>query len=84
MKYTIEVTQEDIDEGISFLCDACPVALAMRRAMGKEIFISPDAWGLTRNSNDPTDQPLPSEAKHFILDFDSGAPVKPFTFTIEL
>ena len=77
-KFTIDVTQDDIDYGVK--CDAmhCPVANAMKRhwpmpAVGSEACF-------------PAGRPakLPKAAQRFTRRFDAGEAVKPFKFTLEV
>lgn len=74
----IEVTQEDIDEGVAGDCEACPIAQAGFRAtlshtqvMGKRIRL----YGVWRD--------LPPEAINFVLRFDNGGLVTPFSFEVD-
>lgn len=79
---TVEVTQADIDEGERGHCAQCPIAKAMERTTG-------EVWHVTlfgafpRDRYVPTAQ-IPSKVQEFILAFDRGEPVTPFTFTLEV
>lgn len=85
---TIEVTQDDIDQGSPANCTLCPVARAASRVFpGKNVQV-----GRTYMSvhNTPlslegyTEVLLPPEVTRFIRTFDQQgrAAVQPFTFTV--
>lgn len=76
----IEVTQEDIDKGERGSCSGCPVALAMKRALGVQTLLVEDdaAW------TNMEEYLLPDPVPDFIGDFDTGEPVKPFTFELPI
>ncbi len=92
-KLTISVTQEDIKAGIRLHCGLCPVARAARRALrlaeiphdeqlmhvnAKNIYpMGASKIGSKRHL-------LPNEAAEFISCFDSGFPVNPFSFEIDI
>ncbi len=82
-RLTYEVTQADIDTGISQDCDDCPHALAISRHVSPDVtvvvygdqvtfcvFFEEHAVATTRKQ------------KAFIADFDDGKPVKPGTFSM--
>jgi hypothetical protein len=77
---TIQVTQDDIDDGIrGSYCD-CPIALAIKRQFpGKEIIVSKYILGIggvnTWN--------VPKPVYNFIDRFDNGNPVEPIVFEID-
>ena len=83
---TIEVTQEDIDQGVPSHAHKCAVARAMSRSVDGAYSLC-SFWGI---HNPAGRGPCVHTAKHdeavtkFIQDFDNGKPVKPFTFTIEV
>lgn len=83
MTYLIEVTQQDIDKGIRGNSCACPVAWAIRSAIGDgdiEIRVGED---LITVGN--AQVPVPKIAYRFIRAFDYGLySVEPFTFTLEV
>lgn len=74
---TINVTQTHIDTGKKFICNNCPIALALQDvgltgiAVSDSFIYHSEGWFRT-----------PREVKKFIIDFDSGRVVKPFTFTL--
>jgi hypothetical protein len=82
-KYTITVTQEDIDTGERDDCNRCPIALAAGRVLGGKVIVDDD-WIISRaDFNDSDFYALTDEARQFILRFDAGEPVSPFTFEVE-
>ncbi len=79
MKYTIEVTEQDITHGKRKQCEECPIALAMHRATDEH-------WSVGTKLDrcrDGFSIKTPLSACEFITDFDSSLPVQPFTFEIE-
>jgi hypothetical protein len=80
-KHTINVTQEDIDQGKRTSPTQCAVALAMRRETGNEWVVGEyDMDNFQTNIG----VRLPEEARTFIKDFDYGRPVEPFSFTVDI
>lgn len=85
MATTINVTQEDIDEGQMGECYFCPVALAASKMIKGGCWVNETH---IRASGDDEQEfilsELPEEACKFIRDFDSGNPVHPFQFTLDI
>lgn len=82
IKYEVEVTQRDIDEGKTRDCTHCPVALAIARAMGlPEVHVAHDFF--VAASGGPEIK-LPPEVSIFIRQFDLREPVSPFTFELTI
>ena len=81
MKYTINVTQEDIKLGVPTDECKCPIALACRRAIGMPVRV--DAYAITVSGVTCC---LPNEVDSFIQAFDTVGrrAVEPFSFEIEL
>ena len=76
----IEVTAEDIKNGKKLNCFWCPIALAVSRSAN-----TPDCWvDNTRVEIRGMIYQLPREAGQFIVDFDKGARVEPFSFELEV
>jgi hypothetical protein len=73
----IEVTQDDIDRGVIGDGDCCPIALAMRRRWPN---VSVGTRAVYLSGMRMTE--LPREARHFIVDYDLGEPVYPFSFDV--
>jgi hypothetical protein len=99
MKYTIDVTQEDIDHGHRSSCLSCPVARAVGRALAADY---PDAmahcgpWNLRMVGEDArfgegdgivtlAFAHTPPSVRHFMRDFDAGDAehLTPFSFTVD-
>ncbi len=78
----IQVTQEDINQGVRQECEKCPIALAVIRAIGPQaatMRISvDDAWVDIGEES----WCLPRSAARFVSDFDSGKAVTPFEFEL--
>lgn len=85
MKLKIEVTAEDIRQGVRNNAFNCPIAHALRRASGHNA-VRVDVCDLTVNSAGEglRSAPLPPEAESFLVLFDSSLDVAPFTFEVEL
>lgn len=75
----IEVTQEDISNGIPDDCDYCPIALAAKRA-GMESVLVYNSRIIARDEE--VDAPLSIRARRFVRRFDAGLRVKPFNFEV--
>lgn len=83
-KYVIEVTQEDILQGANRDCVNCPIARAVRRATGNKCLRVGKFSIWDQRQVDADGIPLPVVAKKWIAGFDSGYPVEPFAFEIEV
>lgn len=84
-RIAVEVTIEDLDSGTRGDCHACPVALALSRAIGRPVFVDgdeafiesgPDGWRAGVK--------LPEAAVAFIRRYDRGWIAGPFTFDIDM
>lgn len=81
----INVTQQDIDQGVRATCSFCPVALAMNREIKKpplRIDVTREAWCFTLRGNPAGLNFFPVSVRDFIAHFDAGRPVTPFSFTV--
>jgi hypothetical protein len=79
----IEVTQQDIDAGQRFDCEACPIALALRRAGFADAEVGHSAaWRTPDEQWEHQTTRLPYEAQNFIKRFDTLQAVEPFKFDI--
>lgn len=76
----ISVTQEDIDKGERNECRRCPVALALARAGFSGWEVDAGTIFLPHSTAEPIRTPV--EVTRFVLDFDEGLPVFPFTFEL--
>lgn len=78
---TVEVTAEDIANGVKGKCTSCPVARALSRAAGEPWSV---AFDYATRERDCARAWLTPKCRTFIEDFDCGEPVAPFSFTIEV
>ncbi len=78
----INVTQEDIDNGLRTSSCKCPIARAAKREFGLPALISPSFSLFLLKDYENILFSLPSSARDFINDFDGERPVKPFSFQI--
>lgn len=82
---TIDVTQEDIDNGVPRSTCKCPIALAARRVLGRDdLEVLPNGIALGVIWQDGL-AILPKEAKRFMGAFDAipgkpSADIAPFSF----
>jgi hypothetical protein len=83
MRRRINVTDEDISNGVPGQSWFCPIALAIRRELGLVAGEVAAYGSCCRVLKDDTIQ-LPSEAGDFINCFDEGLPVGPFAFDLVL
>ncbi len=79
MKYTIEVTKQDIKVGVRGNCFECPVALALTRVFGTGVQVYPE---ISLPGINPVIR-MPDAVRKFVRRFDQKEPVQPFTFEIE-
>jgi hypothetical protein len=83
MKTLIEVTHQDIVEGRTCIPDKCPVALAVKRCakiedeLGVSVGVTTIRVGLQKFHNS-------NEVENFVVRFDRGQAVEPFTFELDL
>ena len=83
---TVDVKQEHIDAGQKGVCGRCPVALAVKDTGIKFVKIGTFSmrWALGKKKQGPNYQgSLPGVAIGFIVDFDNGYEVEPFTFKVK-
>lgn len=98
MKVTINVTQEDIEEGQRGDCRSCPIALAINKCLKNMYFceidgsVFADIYRVSNNRFVPQRmetyiinlKDYIKQVKSFIKDFDESTPVSPFTFTVDI
>lgn len=79
----IHVTQEDIDAGKACLGSVCPISMAIKRQRPTATRIETDMqlirWSVGRRRYYRL---TPRTAQQFIVDFDAGVKVKPFSFNL--
>jgi hypothetical protein len=83
----VEVTQDDIKNGIRRNSDCCPIALALRRASGGTNSERIDVNPRTISFWDGESRRIcgtPPDARKFIADFDDRLMVAPLAFDLEL
>jgi len=81
----IEVTQADIDRGVCESYMACPIVHATRRALDvKHVWIDEDGITVIDANNVVSVMAVPQSAFDFIVRFDGGKHVEPFTFDLEV
>lgn len=80
MKTRIEVTQDDIEKGVAKNCSACPVARAITKKLRQGLVAGVSSVLLI----DYYKFRLSIEAFLFVIDFDKGLPVQPFSFDLDL
>ncbi len=90
MTIVVDVTAENIAKGVKDDCSRCPVALAIRRALSLNVnetsdyvTVNEDEIEIRRDGRNLSIE-TPEVAEEFILNFDYGDPVEPFTFPLEL
>lgn len=81
----IEVTAEDIRDGIRNSCRLCPVARAIQRATGLDLVWVSSSFVEFRHQDQPLKVlDLPSEAAKWIRDYDLGRGMQPFSFDLPI
>lgn len=89
MLKTIEVTQDDINNGIPNSEHSCPVAIALKRVFpDRRVSVNEDSLMLYEEINEVCVRRIikgtPSEVQAFILDFDDDVAVEPFSFEVDI
>ena len=79
----IAVTQAEIDRGERASAANCPVALALKKHL-TDPHVTVTSTQYRNERGDWCRMENPDAVTRFVLDFDAGRPVKPFTFTIHL
>lgn len=83
----VEVTHEDIANGVRCCQDSCPVAHAIARTLGnyRSVYVGLEVMSWARTSGDiANQQETPVRVQRFIRRFDTHKPVEPFKFFIYL
>lgn len=82
---TVEVTREDIDNGIRFDSNCCPIALAVCRALGESSDIQRiEVAGGVEDSHNVFDILTNQNLMPWIRSFDQQELALPFSFTIKI
>jgi hypothetical protein len=89
MQIKVEVTQEDIDDGIPTDAESCPVALALRREFDVEgvcpiIRVTHRTVSITALDGRRLEGRLPDRARRFVNLFDDDSDVEPIAFNLRL
>lgn len=90
MKYTIDITQEDIDHGKQYNCSECPIARAAQRTLNQDKRLSVGLasftiWDSPGGVEAVQFASLPLKAVRFIRKFDHDkTSVLPISFEVEL
>jgi hypothetical protein len=77
----VNVTAEDIENGVPGSAKSCPIALAARRIEGLKVTGITTRRAIFQGHGVTM---LPLEAVQFIHSFDADCPVEPFSFEIEI
>lgn len=86
-KIKINVTKNDIAKGKRGRTNSCPIALACKRVKELSCVKAVGGLGLYTEITDGSFERvsfLPTRAAKFVMDFDSGNEVKPFSFTVKV
>jgi hypothetical protein len=88
MTKTVNVTASDIAHGKASDCEHCPIARAVRRLVKGWGYVSVGAWyvsfAASADSLNAHDARMPQEATDFIVAYDGGQGVEPFSFTLDV
>lgn len=84
MKIQVSITQEGINDGVRRDCQSCPVALALTRAIGEEVIVSGIWCTIAPDTLAVKMIELPRAVREWIVRFDRGFLVSPFTFELEV
>lgn len=77
----IELTQEDIDQGVMDSCKKCPMALAVSRYCDAPLYAGfCNIW----DAQDQWSVHIPDVMFNWMVKFDTGQVVEPFTFPLQL
>ena len=77
----VRVTQKHIDEGCGGNLHFCPIAKAVRDAGFERVSVDGYIISIGQYGHGREEYKLPRIAKNFVVNFDNGDKVKPFTFT---
>lgn len=80
---TIEVTEQHIKKGNAGSCGSCPIALALKDAGFKHPVVDHSSFCYIMVGGGIKKLSLPYNAIDFIVRFDSGKKVHPFSFELE-
>jgi len=78
----ISVTQEHLNKGVQGSCSQDPISLAMKDSGLEKPWVSPDKICWRKDFRDYSVS-TPNSVYSFLLLFDNGKPVVPFSFELE-
>lgn len=78
----IEVNQEHIDKAVRGEAEYCPIALALKGKLHRAAYVSDTTLHYYTSSGNTVDKVMPAVAQKFVVGFDKGKKVRPFTFEI--
>jgi hypothetical protein len=85
MIIAVQVTQEDIAQGLAGDCEECPIALAIYRALSATTGVRVGTGGVTLYRDHANAMlALPVAASRFICWFDHDDVVEPFEFELDI
>ena len=81
----VQVTNKDINEGTRRSCCDCPLAKALKRTLKQNVVVgTADFFYIDEKTGEQKYIILPNSAQEFILNFDKGEIVPPFSFNLNL
>lgn len=81
---TVEVTEKDIAEGEGKDCFRCPVAIAIRRAVGNPVSVGMVLFKVIGDAGKSFTGRLPECASNLVRSFDAFGEVKPISFPLDI
>lgn len=83
VKALISVTKKDINNGVTNDAEYCPIALAATRIGLNGVLVASSTLDFVYGDGyNAYNAKIPKVAKKFVVDFDKGEDVKPFSFVI--
>lgn len=84
MKFSIDVTADDIDRGVERSHHFCPIALSLKRIFRdyRTVSVGRSRFSVTLDNDSVYHGLLPSKASSFTHTFDMGLDVLPFSFEV--
>lgn len=82
-KLEVVITREDIWNGVRRDCNACPIALAVKRLVNPSTVVSVNGSSVILKSDKFIFRSsLPSQASDFVERFDNRSDAEPFSFNL--
>lgn len=83
MDVHVEVTEDDIRQGIRGECGTCPLARALNRVVESQWKVKVYSFhAQLEDAADLWEAVLPNSAEDFVASFDRGGPGEPFAFDL--